>query len=80
MLTYETRNLSLAAYLLEVGQLDLLDCGKNPKTGDFEFVFNDPSQRGEEMAVGWVNSGERRFEAAVLALKAKMRSGKAVVR
>lgn len=77
-MTYETRNLSLAAYLMEIGRLDLLSCGKDRRTGDFQFVFDDPETKAEGLAIAWTNSDERRFEGAVMALKAKMRSGQAV--
>ncbi len=72
--TYVTRNLSLAAYLSEFGGLPLRKGGRTPG-GDFEFVLEDPSGRGESLAVQWVNSCCRRFEDRVLALKTLLRSG-----
>ncbi len=72
---YVTRNLSLAAYLQEIGGLQVRKAGRNPTTGDFEFVLDDPAGIADEMAVKWSNSSERRFEQAVIALKVLMRSG-----
>lgn len=72
---YVTRNLSLAAYLQECGGLNVRKAGRNPQTGDFEFVLDDSGGTADTLAVAWANSSERRFEQAVMALKVLMRSG-----
>ncbi len=70
-----TRNLSLAAYLSEVGGLPIRTAGRNPQTRDFEFVLDDTGGKADSLSVEWASSSERRFEQAVLALKVLMRSG-----
>jgi hypothetical protein len=66
---YRTRDLSLAAYLAERG-LAMLDGSRDPMTGHFEFVLDDPEGRAEQLAVEWSGSCCRRHENQVMALKA----------
>lgn len=69
-----TRDLSLAAYLAEHG-LTLRMAEKDPRTGHFRFVLEDPFGDAEELKVEWSNSCCFKHEKRLLSIKAIMRSG-----
>ncbi len=66
---YRTRDISLAAYLAE-RELTLLSARRNPTTGHFEFVLDDPRDQAEGLAVEWSNSCCRRHEQRIMSNKA----------
>jgi hypothetical protein len=66
---YRTRDISLAAYLAE-RDLTMLSARRNPQTGHFEFVLNDPMDQAESLAVEWSNSCCRRHEQRIMSNKA----------
>jgi hypothetical protein len=66
--------LSLATYLSEQG-LVLRRAGKDPRTGKFEFVLEDPRGDAESLKVEWFGSCCRDFEQSLKSMKALLHSG-----
>ena len=63
---WSTRDLALAAFCLEHG-LEVVRATRRAR--EFEFLFRDPEDRAEELAIQFANSPEARFDAAMRALK-----------
>jgi hypothetical protein len=64
-LIYETSDIALAAYLKLKG-LVLLKCERDKK---FCFVFDDPENKAEELAIEFINSDMRRYDDEIRSLK-----------
>lgn len=62
---YTTSDIALAAYL-KLKDLKLVHCTRADK---FVFEFEDPEERGEEMALEFVNSECRKFDDEMRSLK-----------
>lgn len=62
---YRTSDIALAAYLKLKG-LKLVQCGRD---GKFQFVFEDPDNRAEELALEFVNSDIRKYDDEIRSLK-----------
>jgi len=63
--TYSTSDIALAAYLKLRG-LILIECGRGEK---FNFVFEDPDNVAESLALEFVNSDMRRYDDEMRSLK-----------
>jgi len=65
--TYKTSDLALASYLM-MKELRLISASR-VQGGRFEFIFDDPDQRAQSLAVEYVNSDFCRFDNHVRNLK-----------
>ena len=63
--TYTTSDIALAAYLKLQG-LRLVECGRADK---FNFVFDDPDDRAEQLAIEFINSDMRKYDDEMRSLK-----------
>jgi len=64
--TYTTSDIALAAYL-RLKRLVLVECtNEGPK---FRFVFKDPEEKAEDLAMEFVNSDCRRYDDEMRSLK-----------
>jgi hypothetical protein len=63
--TYTTSDIALAAYLKLQG-LRLIECGRGEK---FNFVFEDPGNKAEGLAIEFVNSDMRKYDDEMRSLK-----------
>ena len=63
--TYSTSDIALAAYLKLQG-LILIQCDRGDK---FNFVFEDPDNVAENLALAFVNSDMRRYDDEMRSLK-----------
>lgn len=64
-LIYETSDIALAAYLKLRG-LVLIKCERDKK---FSFLFEDPEEQAEALAIEFVNSDMRRYDDEIRSLK-----------
>jgi len=62
---YKTSDLALAAYL----KLNGLKFVKGNRDGKFQFVFEDPENKAEDLAIEFVNSEFRKFDDEIRSLK-----------
>lgn len=63
---YTTSDIALAAYLKLKG-IRLIDCGKDGQK--FSFVFDDPDNACEDLALEFANSDCRRYDDEMRSLK-----------
>jgi len=63
--TYTTSDIALAAYLKLQG-LRLIECGRGDK---FNFVFEDPGNKAEMLAIEFINSDMRKYDDEMRSLK-----------
>lgn len=63
---YKTSDLALAAFLVMRG-LPLISATR--VSGKFEFVFDDPGQKGHMLSIDFVNSDFSKFDNHVRTLK-----------
>jgi len=63
--TYKTSDIALAAYLKLKG-LKLVQCSRD---GKFQFVFEDPENQAEDLALEFVNSDIRKYDDEIRSLK-----------
>lgn len=63
--TYSTSDIALAAYL-KLSGLRLIECGRADK---FNFVFEDPEGKAEQMAIEFINSDMRKYDDEMRSLK-----------
>ena len=63
--TYATSDIALAAYLKLKG-LILIEYNRNDK---FNFVFEDPEELAESLAMNFVNSEIRKYDDEIRSLK-----------
>jgi len=64
---YKTSDLALASYLM-MKELKLISASR-VQGGRFEFIFDDPNQHAQSLAVEYVNSDFCRFDNHVRNLK-----------
>jgi len=62
---YITSDIALAAYLKLCG-LRLIECNRDSK---FNFVFEDPEDKAEKLALDFANSDMRRYDDEIRSLK-----------
>jgi hypothetical protein len=62
---YKTSDIALAAYLKLKG-LKLVQCSRD---GKFQFVFEDPENKAEDLALEFVNSDIRKYDDEIRSLK-----------
>ena len=64
---FETSDIGVAAYIMMKGLK--LKSATREKNGRFKFVFNDPKNIGQSLAVDFVNSESALFDAHIKNLK-----------
>ena len=62
---YKTSDIALAAYIKLKG-LKLVQCSRD---GKFQFVFEDPEGKAEDLALEFVNSDIRKYDDEIRSLK-----------
>ncbi len=66
-MTYVTSDIAIAAYLMMKG-MKLIDA-KRERNGRFHFEFDDPSSKGSNFAIEYVNSESAKFDSHIKNLK-----------
>ena len=67
MKTFETSDIAVAAYVMMKGLK--LQSANRDRRGRFEFVFEDPNDKGNLLSVDFVNSEAALFDAHIKNLK-----------
>ena len=67
MKTFETSDIGVAAYVMMKG-LKLQSASRDSR-GRFKFIFEDPKNSGNSLAVDFVNSESAKFDAHIKNLK-----------
>ena len=71
--TFDTSDIGVAAYIMMKG-LKLISASRE-RNGRFKFIFDDPNNKGHQLAVDFVNSEAAKFDAHI-----KKRIKKAVIK
>ena len=66
-MTYKTSDIAIAAYLMMKG-MKLIDA-RRLNNGRFHFEFDDPSTKGNKLAIEYVNSESAKFDSHIKNLK-----------
>ena len=66
-MTYKTSDIAIAAYLMMKG-MKLIDA-RRLNNGRFHFEFDDPKNKGNKLAIEYVNSESAKFDSHVKNLK-----------
>jgi hypothetical protein len=67
MQKFQTSDIAIAAYVMMMGLR--LESATRSQTGRFKFVFLDPDDQGNQLAVDYVNSESAKFDAHMKNLK-----------
>ena len=66
-MTYKTSDIAIAAYLMMKG-MKLISASRGQR-GRFKFEFDDPGDKGNKLAIEYVNSESAKFDSHIKNLK-----------